>query len=674
MSNDSSFDMRGVIGIIAVIVVIGVVGMIFMMMSDTMLGVAEKVSSPSDNIHPLNVNSSENYTDGVPTYVVLTQAAYPGLFSDIQNNQKNFRMVTGTSGKASYVIPHYTEKVDGSDFKVWVKVPDISTLNDTVISVNPLHYSTYDHSSASTFGVFDPGAESIYHFSGNLQDTMGNYHGVAVDGAATSSAAGRYGNYLSLNGTSQASSLGDLGTTYVNGVTVAAWVNTTDNGGYPSILSSIGYDAGVNFTTTSAGWDKYDMTTVDAGLKGYIGAAFDGRYVYFVPNNNGASFGKVARYDTTADFSVAGSWSRFDMTTVDADLKGYPGAAFDGRYVYFVPYNNGASFGKVARYDTTADFSVAGSWSRFDMTTVDADLKGYHGAAFDGRYVYFVPNYNGASFGKVARYDTTADFSVAGSWSRFDMTTVDADLKGYIGAAFDGRYVYFVPNNNGASFGKVARYDTSQDIGLGLSGAMASNSYGAAPLAPTFAVGIAPTSGGLRMVSAPNNLTPNTWTHIAGTYDGQTVSLYVNGALAASRTYATVVPAIQSTADTYIGGSYNGTTWFSGGIDEVVIVPKALTAAEIKVLGTSPNYLEQLTLHDGTYQVTLQYNALNDVVVEPRDPTLEHGADAGATYEQTEKYLMDLTDLTGMSAGIVIIVMVAGLIFAGLFVFMKRDD
>ena len=512
MSNDSSFDMRGVIGIIAVIVVIGVVGMIFMMMSDTMLGVAEKVSSPSDNIHPLNVNSSENYTDGVPTYVVLTQAAYPGLFSDIQNNQKNFRMVTGTSGKASYVIPHYTEKVDGSDFKVWVKVPDISTLNDTVISVNPLHYSTYDHSSASTFGVFDPGAESIYHFSGNLQDTMGNYHGVAVDGAATSSAAGRYGNYLSLNGTSQASSLGDLGTTYVNGVTVAAWVNTTDNGGYPSILSSIGYDAGVNFTTTSAGWDKYDMTTVDAGLKGYIGAAFD------------------------------------------------------------------------------------------------------------------------------------------------------------------GRYVYFVPNNNGASFGKVARYDTSQDIGLGLSGAMASNSYGAAPLAPTFAVGIAPTSGGLRMVSAPNNLTPNTWTHIAGTYDGQTVSLYVNGALAASRTYATVVPAIQSTADTYIGGSYNGTTWFSGGIDEVVIVPKALTAAEIKVLGTSPNYLEQLTLHDGTYQVTLQYNALNDVVVEPRDPTLEHGADAGATYEQTEKYLMDLTDLTGMSAGIVIIVMVAGLIFAGLFVFMKRDD
>ena len=40
-----------------------------------------------------------------------------------------------------------------------------------------------------------------------------------------------------------------------------------------------------------------------------------------------------------------------DLTLTDASLKGFAEGFTDGRYGYFVPYNNGAPFGKVARVD-----------------------------------------------------------------------------------------------------------------------------------------------------------------------------------------------------------------------------------------------------------------------------------------------------------------------------------
>jgi hypothetical protein len=93
----------------------------------------------------------------------------------------------------------------------------------------------------------------------------------------------------------------------------------------------------------------------------------------------------------------------FDTTTVNANSKGFNGAVFDGRYVYLVPYNNGAFYGQVTRYDTTGSFTAAGSYSVFDTTTVNANSKGFIGAVFDGRYVYLVPYSNGVSFGQVTR-------------------------------------------------------------------------------------------------------------------------------------------------------------------------------------------------------------------------------------------------------------------------------
>jgi len=212
------------------------------------------------------------------------------------------------------------------------------------------------------------------------------------------------------------------------------------------------YDTKARYFDDLLAWSIFDTTTIAKGAKGFVGATFDGRYVYLVPNGNGV----VVRFDTFQRFGVSNSWSTFDTTTVDANAKGFVGAATDGRYVYFVPSNNGVPDGVVARLDARASFTAASSWSTFDTTTVDANAKGFHGAAFDGRFLYLVPHDNGAPDGVVARYDTQASFSAASSWSAFDATRVHAGAKGFQGAGFDGRYVYFVPGLGGV----VTRHDT----------------------------------------------------------------------------------------------------------------------------------------------------------------------------------------------------------------------
>src|SRR5207244_8314502 len=138
---------------------------------------------------------------------------------------------------------------------------------------------------------------------------------------------------------------------------------------------------------------------INAKAKGFSGATFDGRYIYFVPNHDGEDYsGLVTRYDTTHPFALPASWSTYDTTAVDRKSAGFFDAVFDGRYIYFVPDQYGAS-GQVTRYDTTRGFESASSWSVYDTAAVNPRSNGFRSATFDGRYVYFVPYKNSEKHG-----------------------------------------------------------------------------------------------------------------------------------------------------------------------------------------------------------------------------------------------------------------------------------
>jgi hypothetical protein len=74
-------------------------------------------------------------------------------------------------------------------------------------------------------------------------------------------------------------------------------------------------------------------------------------------------------------------------------------------------------------------------------------------------------------------------------------------------------------------------------------------------------------------------LAANTWTHVAATYDGATLRLYINGAQVATTSIAGSIAA--TTGALRIGGNSAWGEYFAGMIDEVRIYSRVLTAAEI---------------------------------------------------------------------------------------------
>jgi hypothetical protein len=93
-------------------------------------------------------------------------------------------------------------------------------------------------------------------------------------------------------------------------------------------------------------------------------------------------------------------------------------------------------------------------------------------------------------------------------------------------------------------------------------------------------VGYVNLGGSDRGARGTTSLTSNTWTHLAVTYDGARLRLYVNGVQVRSSSYS---GAIASTAGALrIGGNSLSGEYFQGRIDEVRVYNRALSASEIQ--------------------------------------------------------------------------------------------
>lgn len=85
--------------------------------------------------------------------------------------------------------------------------------------------------------------------------------------------------------------------------------------------------------------------------------------------------------------------------------------------------------------------------------------------------------------------------------------------------------------------------------------------------------------------SSDTVLNSNTWYHLAGTYNGSVISLYINGAL--DKSVSSSGKFIQTNRTVLIGRRYDSSSYnFNGTIDEVVIYNRSLTADEVYNLYT----------------------------------------------------------------------------------------
>jgi hypothetical protein len=330
-------------------------------------------------------------------------------------------------------------------------------------------------------------------------------------------------------------------------------------------------------------WDVFDLASVGHGDKGYFGGIFDGRYVYFVPfNSTGAS---LVRLDTHGDFHATTSWTSVNLTSVTGSTqRSYAGAAFDGRYIYFSPTRGG----KIVRLDTKEELTSPASWSFFEVLNfgnVPGDVHGGIGPTFDGRFVYFAPMYGAVGrSGKSIIYDTYNEFQDPSSWNIMDMSILDQQLKGFEGSVFDGQYVYFFPMKFGDNHGKIPRYNTMPQSGFSyaLDYTRSSSSFGSTPNKLSFRVG---TNLGVRSIYATDdkNLSDGKWHHIAATYDGNSMKLYVDGVLNNENIYDDLASINLSDGTAVIGnlvGSKNH--GYAGFLDDVSIWHSALDFNNIK--------------------------------------------------------------------------------------------
>ena len=95
-------------------------------------------------------------------------------------------------------------------------------------------------------------------------------------------------------------------------------------------------------------------------------------------------------------------------------------------------------------------------------------------------------------------------------------------------------------------------------------------------------------------MSGPTASPVNAWTHVALTYDGATLRLFVNGTQVATRA---TTGTIQTTDNPlWIGGNSPYGEYFHGLIDEVRVYNRALTQADIQADMNSSG--PQLTLNE----------------------------------------------------------------------------
>ena len=99
-------------------------------------------------------------------------------------------------------------------------------------------------------------------------------------------------------------------------------------------------------------------------------------------------------------------------------------------------------------------------------------------------------------------------------------------------------------------------------------------------------INVGTSSSGERGVSGPSALPLNTWSHLAVTFDGATMRLYVNGVQVQSQAYAGAITT--SSGRLRIGGNQVWGEYFKGRVDEVRIYNRALSSTEIQLDMNTP--------------------------------------------------------------------------------------
>jgi glucose/arabinose dehydrogenase/PKD repeat protein len=268
----------------------------------------------------------------------------------------------------------------------------------------------------------------------------------------------------------------------------------------------------------------------------------------------------VCRYSLTAGTSYAVMSGTFATTGGTAHSTPVGGLVNGASYNYYVRCSDTAA--NVNTTDTAIGFSVASTSSGpvaaygfnegTGTTLGDSSGNGRTGAITNATW------FATGRFGRALLFNGT----------NASVTVVDAaSLDLSTGMTLEA---WVQPN---VAMGATWRSVLMKERAPGLSYSLYANGDSGRPSSDVNTGGIDQT------VAGPASVPANVWTHLAATFDGTTLRLYVNGALVQSKAVSGAI--VPGTGALKIGGNAIWGEWFRGYIDEVRIYNRALTPAEI---------------------------------------------------------------------------------------------
>ena len=161
------------------------------------------------------------------------------------------------------------------------------------------------------------------------------------------------------------------------------------------------------------------------------------------------------------------------------------------------------------------------------------------------------------------------------------------------------------------------------------------------------------TSSGYKIAASSSALTVNAWSHVAATYDGTVLKLYVNGVSVASTNVSS--PIVYSAGPLSIGGNkVFGDEFFTGKIDETGIYNRALSAteiADIHLAGSLGKCPPALRVIPSDLKILTRNNAaMRPVGVEGSNPKFQWKFNASNIASETNSSL-SLTNLQFTNSG-----------------------
>ena len=360
--------------------------------------------------------------------------------------------------------------------------------------------------------------------------------------ATTTSGAGLRGEYYS------GTAFGSLLVTRVDPTVNFNWSSGTAGSGLPADNFSVRWTGDVIAPVTGT----YTFTTVsDDGVRLWVNnqQVIDNWDDHAASTDTSAGITLQAgqRYPIRLEYYEAGGLSeiRLQWSYPGQATQAIPQSALSPTSSGTVPDPTPTPSELVAAYSFNAS---AGS------TVADSSGNGNNGTASG------TATWSAGKFGNAMRFNGTNSVVTVPDSASLDLTTA-MTLEAWVKPAVAQGGWRSVMHKNVDRYYLMASSDNNSPVGGGTFGAGNQNTY------------------------AASALPVNVWTHLATTFDGRTVKLYINGIQVASMPQTTSITRSGGTLQ--IGADFYG-EFFNGWIDEIRIYNRALSAAEIQSTMNAP--------------------------------------------------------------------------------------